>query len=507
MATVVHSFVSTIADSGDSSLVRPSDWNDDHVVTGSSFTAVDDTNVTLTLTGDSSVALVNTLTITAGWTGALAPSRGGTGIGSYTVGDLVYASSGSSMSPLAAQQVGRVLISQGVATAPIWSPNVSLVVSTRDTIAVNIDCSGGFSYGVVSQHNLTGVTSDSEFFCNRINVDDRENAINNDLGGIYGSWVVHTVGSTAKAGSAAAFAVQVDLDSKTSTDAGNINKDYIALFAVAHAGANDGGAGSSIGQGLGAFWGANIGAVATTSMATNLESLIGIEVDIQTLSTANTVEGKVGILITQNAGVDVPAGGRADAALLISNVSGRWREGVMFDHISGGVAPVSTTGTLIKAGGDVFTVTNGIDLNVVTCTSYVFRTPVFAVDGSGGVLLSSVMALYRTGNYVGMTAVSSQGSGVVVGNSVDPRSFYDNDAHHFRDQTRAGHPDVIINGGESQLTVTATNGFLYIPTSTGVPTGTPNSHTGSVPMVFDTNGSRLYLYTSTAWRAVTLSST
>ena len=32
--TVTHSKVSTIPDGDDSSLIRPSDWNDDHVLTG-----------------------------------------------------------------------------------------------------------------------------------------------------------------------------------------------------------------------------------------------------------------------------------------------------------------------------------------------------------------------------------------------------------------------------------------------------------------------------------------
>lgn len=45
------------------------------------LTKVDDTNVTLTLGGTPATALVNAASITAGWTGTLAVARGGTGVG------------------------------------------------------------------------------------------------------------------------------------------------------------------------------------------------------------------------------------------------------------------------------------------------------------------------------------------------------------------------------------------------------------------------------------------
>jgi len=48
------------------------------------------------------------------------------------------------------------------------------------------------------------------------------------------------------------------------------------------------------------------------------------------------------------------------------------------------------------------------------------------------------------------------------------------------------------------LTVSATTGFMLFPTMSGVPTGTPTSGEGSV--VIDTQNSRLYFYSSGAWR-------
>src|SRR5215472_1758401 len=56
-------------------------------VTGSALTKTDDTNVTLTLGGSPSTALLGATSLTLGWTGQLGLSRGGTGIDSSTVTD------------------------------------------------------------------------------------------------------------------------------------------------------------------------------------------------------------------------------------------------------------------------------------------------------------------------------------------------------------------------------------------------------------------------------------
>jgi hypothetical protein len=54
------------------------------------------------------------------YTGTLAVERGGTGIGSYTIGDVLYASASTTLSRLAGVATGNALISGGVATAPSW---------------------------------------------------------------------------------------------------------------------------------------------------------------------------------------------------------------------------------------------------------------------------------------------------------------------------------------------------------------------------------------------------
>ena len=56
-------------------------------------------------------------------TGTLAATNGGTGLASYAQGDLVYASSTTTLAGRAAVAVGQILISQGTNTAPVWSAN------------------------------------------------------------------------------------------------------------------------------------------------------------------------------------------------------------------------------------------------------------------------------------------------------------------------------------------------------------------------------------------------
>ncbi len=54
------------------------------------------------------------------------------------------------------------------------------------------------------------------------------------------------------------------------------------------------------------------------------------------------------------------------------------------------------------------------------------------------------------------------------------------------------------------LATSATNGFLYITSAGGTPTGVPTSYSGRVPIMYDTAANKLYVYNS-GWKGVTLS--
>lgn len=65
-----------------------------------------------------------------------------------------------------------------------------------------------------------------------------------------------------------------------------------------------------------------------------------------------------------------------------------------------------------------------------------------------------------------------------------------------------GKGSVVIGDSANTLSTTATDGFLYIPTCAGPPTGTPTTQTGTVPLVYDTTNHKFYIYDG-SWRGGT----
>lgn len=91
-------------------------------ITGAALTKSDDTNVTLTLGGTPATALLRAASLTLGWTGTLAVTRGGTGLGSFNQGDLVYASAANTLAALAKDtNATRYLSNQGASNSPSWN--------------------------------------------------------------------------------------------------------------------------------------------------------------------------------------------------------------------------------------------------------------------------------------------------------------------------------------------------------------------------------------------------
>ena len=85
--------------------------------------------------------------------------------------------------------------------------------------------------------------------------------------------------------------------------------------------------------------------------------------------------------------------------------------------------------------------------------------------------------------------VNSDGDGVIriAGESV----VVDNDDQGFE----------LVTGGQTARATTATDGFLYIPTCAGTPTGTPTGRNGNVPLIYDDTNQVLYIYSGGAWNA------
>jgi len=91
---------------------------------------------TVITTGNLS-SITGTGTISSGtWQGAtIGAAYGGTGLSSYTIGDLIYASGATTLSKLADVATGNVLLSGGVGTAPTWG-KVILATHVSGTLGV-----------------------------------------------------------------------------------------------------------------------------------------------------------------------------------------------------------------------------------------------------------------------------------------------------------------------------------------------------------------------------------
>ena len=84
----------------------------------------------ITTNNISSIAIANTQI-----TGVMNVVQGGTGLSSYTTGDIVFASGSTTLSSLAGVATGNVLISRGVGTAPQYD-KVGLTTHVSGTLAV-----------------------------------------------------------------------------------------------------------------------------------------------------------------------------------------------------------------------------------------------------------------------------------------------------------------------------------------------------------------------------------
>lgn len=81
------------------------------------LTAVNDTNVLLTVGGNAATSLLRAASITASWNGTLSVARGGTNFASYGIGDILIATGATTLSKLAIGSVGQQLRVNGGGTS------------------------------------------------------------------------------------------------------------------------------------------------------------------------------------------------------------------------------------------------------------------------------------------------------------------------------------------------------------------------------------------------------
>jgi hypothetical protein len=173
----------------------------------------------------------------------------------------------------------------------------------------------------------------------------------------------------------------------------------------------------------------------------------------------------------------VNGGSASNSSLTLQSTSGTGTS----DSIIFKTASQSTSMTLSSAGNI------GLGRNTVSNVRFA------AATASTG---QSIMDLYETTTrrfrLIFATDVELQADGAI------PMAFYTNSTQRLLLPAAGG---AVV--GNAALSTSATDGFLYIPTCAGAPTGVPTTQTGTAATVYDTSNNKLYVYNG-AWKSVTL---
>ncbi len=111
-------------------------------ITGAALTKVDDTNVTLTLGGTPTTALLRAASLTLGWTGQLGLTRGGTNASlTASNGGIVWSNS-TQLQILAGTATAGLALLSGSSTTPSWSSSPPITQINTQTITAT----GAFTY-------------------------------------------------------------------------------------------------------------------------------------------------------------------------------------------------------------------------------------------------------------------------------------------------------------------------------------------------------------------------
>lgn len=312
--------------------------------------------------------------------------------------------------------------------------------------------------------------------------------------------VLHqTLGGASQIGSRSVLSINTEVTSNLASPSNN--SFYPNIENTTSISANCGGTNTGLGS-IGSFYSYG-GQLTAQSGATNLAALIGAEFDIS-CQTGSSVRTKIGCLVT-SFNSDAVQGAAVDAGYMLNTgpVGGSFKVGLQFGD--GTYNPIASTGTVIGSGSAGGNVGKGIDFS-----AYTFATAGILLSASGKIGISTatptgplsfgtsfigtagqanIIQLYDTGS-----AASSYGIGLSSGQlniaSGGSLGFYITSGTLALGIDTVGN--VICNN--AGISTSATDGFLYIATCAGTPTGVPTSYSGRVPIVFDITNNKLYIY-------------
>ncbi len=211
------------------------------------------------------------------------------------------------------------------------------------------------------------------------------------------------------------------------------------------------------------------------SDAIYINSSRNVGIGTPTISAKLHVEGAAFLLKN---GIDVP----------YLQVAGRSTDGrAEFNFLNNGLSVVNAK--LVAYTGILAIETNGFErLRIAADGTATFSGPISM--GSG----HQIRATDGSNSNPGVSFSSDQNTGLVSA-AADTIAVVTGGAERARVDNNG---NVVV--GTGVLATNATNGFLYIPSCAGTPTGTPTAYSGRVPLVWDSTNNILYIRSGGSWK-------
>ncbi len=127
-------------------------------------------------------------------------------------------------------------------------------------------------------------------------------------------------------------------------------------------------------------------------------------------------------------------------------------------------------------------------------------------DGGANAAMLKLSSGFTTSGLLvaGQTYMVSSAGSVLFGTSGSADTIFVNGGTATTNEGLRIDSNRNVSIGNAALATNATNGFLYIPSCAGTPTGVPTAKTGRIAMIYDTSANKIWFYNG-SWRGVVVS--